>query len=377
MGWPLGADAAVRILAGLFLAIVLGIGSSAAQEDSPACQFPEPFTLVDGSPIHTLSGDPLSEWGFNSDPFVMLVEGLYRIWFTSADWSDDEPIWTGGAFSMGPAYAESADGLSWDDQWYRTDEPKRQIRLGLVPGEWDAEGIETVTVVQQLEGGYLLYYTGDQPPDGLTYSIGLATSDDGITWERYGDGPVLEPELDWEQPVCTDPPACETHFGGLLEPTVVYQDGMYHLWYAAWGGESSFGYRMGYATSEDGIQWTRYPDPVFAAGEAGSWDSEIVSHFHVVPDPVQGYHLFYFGIAADQSCDNCNMTPGAIGHAYSPDGIQWERNPNNPVVPATVYGGPSAVIEGDQIKLWYFTAESPDAANGFNFQIELAVSDCR
>jgi hypothetical protein len=340
----------------------------------PACTFPSAFERHPENPVKSKSGLPFHEWGIVSDPFVMAHDGRYRIWFTSANWS--VPPWLGGEAALGTAYAESDTGLIWDDQWLRPDKSGELINLVLEPENWDSHGIETVTVTQDEEGTWMLYYSGNQKPDGLTHAIGLATSSDGIVLQRYGDKPILEPELDWEEPVCVDFPACNTYFGGVLEPTVV-RDDLYRLWYAAWGvHDEQFGYRMGYATSEDGYNWMRHSEPVFEGDENIQWERAIVSHFHVTPDPVVGYHLFYFGSSPSQDCGDCNMTPGAIGHAYSPDGIHWSRNPNNPIIPWTVYGGPSAIIEGNEIKLWYFTSLSEEDANQFQFDIELAIGTC-
>jgi hypothetical protein len=48
-------------------------------------------------------------------------------------------------------------------------------------------------------------------------------------------------------------------------------DGSYEMWYTGYDGAV---YRLGRATSPDGIQWTRDPvNPILAPGPAGAWDS--------------------------------------------------------------------------------------------------------
>lgn len=50
----------------------------------------------------------------------------------------------------------------------------------------------------------------------------------------------------------------------VVEPTVLYINETYHMWYRAgpWYGPSS----IGHATSDDGIQWSRQPNPVVVGG---------------------------------------------------------------------------------------------------------------
>lgn len=45
---------------------------------------------------------------------------------------------------------------------------------------------------------------------------------------------------------------------------IVYEDGQYHLWYTGYAGSEDATKKLGYATSPDGIAWTRYPsNPVY------------------------------------------------------------------------------------------------------------------
>ncbi len=162
----------------------------------------------------------------------------------------------------------------------------------------------------------------------------MAVSDEGINWTRHGS-PVLEPMYDWELPLNHRDPAKHA-LGGVLEPSVIYDATarLYRMWYVGLGEKRGRlrTLRVGYATSPDGIKWTRNPEPVFEPGPAGAWDEMWASHVHVVADPQAGYHMFYFGTSASEYREGVPMQRGAIGHAYSPDGIKWERNPANPIL---------------------------------------------
>ena len=108
----------------------------------------------------------------------------------------------------------------------------------------------------------------------------------------------------------------------MLEPSVLYEDGRWRMWYVGFGHDpedpDDVSYsRIGYAESTDGVTWAKRPEPVLVGGGDG-FESLGVSHPNVVADPRGGYHLFYVGIGADEEL--------RMGHAYSTDGIVWEAD---------------------------------------------------
>jgi predicted GH43/DUF377 family glycosyl hydrolase len=311
----------------------LGLASAPCSDSTPgdpACRSPGPFDRSGQNPLKTTDGASLGQQGIASDPSVVR-ESRYRMWFTNV------VLTTGNPAQLSTAYTESDDGVSWDVPTFNVLEP--------TPGTFDALGVETVSVVRTDASTLRLFYTGDSQPQGQGsdwHAIGTATSTDGTQWVKPGPNPVLDAQEDWEKGVCSDQ-ACNVRTGGVGEPSVLYDTGagQYHMWYAALGQVGGVGtYRIGYATSSDGLNWTRNADPVFEPGADGSWDAGGVSEPAVIPDPVVGFHLFYFGFsqgAVDQ-CSNaggCSFTPGALGHAYSADGITWERDANPVLSPAS------------------------------------------
>jgi len=94
----------------------------------------------------------------------------------------------GGADTRGRIlYAYSLDGA----QWYRFNHGKAVLDVG-EPGQWDSHFLDTPEIVQDNQG-YKLYYFGDTDNDPVGGAIGVAQSTDGIHWQRVGREPVLTP----------------------------------------------------------------------------------------------------------------------------------------------------------------------------------------
>jgi hypothetical protein len=352
-------------------ALVLAIAEVAPAMAAPRCRFPDNWIRAP-QPARAAAGGPLSPLRIAADPSVIRRGGRYEMWFTNAD----------SRKRTGIARAESGDGLAWT-VWRSPSapDPVMDLVLAAPPNAWDSPGLETANVLVGPDGLYRMYYTGNRAPEGsVTYAIGLATSPDGIRWTRR-DTPVLEPVAAWERPICTSPGSCRN--GGVLEPSVLFDAaaGLYRMWYVGLGEPpNSFRtFRIGHATSPDGINWTRLPTPVFSLGSPGRWDEMWTSHVNVVADPGGGYHMFYFGSAPADYRDGVEMQRGAIGHAFSDDGVRWERNPRNPILSprpgqadAWTIGGPSAIIEEGRIRLWFFG----NPTSGLPSEIQLAEAAC-
>jgi predicted GH43/DUF377 family glycosyl hydrolase len=146
--------------------------------------------------------------------------------------------------------------------------------LKATPGAWDQRGLGWPSVGYD-GSAYFMYY-GAQDRGGL--SIGLATSTDGLHWEKYNDpdtteekyaesDPVLVNDSDWES-IKVDRPRVVSSPDGFV---MIYQ-----------GGTAVE--NRGVAISEDGIHWTKYADnPIFTSGlfpipNAKTWDTNLLYH---------------------------------------------------------------------------------------------------
>src|SRR3989344_372229 len=348
-----------------------GVPSQQSSGTEALCPFPSSWSYVYDNSLRTSTGDNLSPWNIAADPTLLHDQNKFRMWYTAAD----------GRGNGGIALAESNDGITWN-VWKENNSPVGVIDLVLTgtSRSWDEPGVETASVIRTPSGEYRMYYTGNRPPEGSNhYSIGLATSNDGIYWTKYGKGPIFEPENGWELPTCTspnNPRSCSN--GGVLEPSVIYdsKEKIYKMWYAAVGTKDNLlTFSIGYATSVDGIQWNRMPEPVLERGKDGTWREALGSHASVIYDSQSGYHLFYVGVKLSEYCDNCALQRGNIGHAYSADGKQWQLNERNPILSPRKnkwdewnIGGPAVIARGGELSLWYFgnkKRESIESGIGF------------
>lgn len=115
-------------------------------------------------------------------------------------------------------------------------------------GEWDDLQVMRVNVLKTDDDTYAMYYAGVNT-DGS--QIGMATSDDGITWTKYDDpsttdapyaesDPIMQPTLEWEG-------------NWLGRPEVVKTADGYVMLYEGTGGSQT-----GIAISQDGVNFARY-----------------------------------------------------------------------------------------------------------------------
>lgn len=203
------------------------------------------------------------------------------------------------------------------------------------PGEFDQTQVGPRVVVKEGPGSYKMWYEG--APKGNAASVGYATSTDGRRWTKYSRNPVLSPSEPWEGGV-----------GGEISPgSVTIENGTYKMWYHSYLNGKR---RIGYATSEDGIRWTKYPgNPVLDVGPPGSWDDKVVAEPRVFRIG-NIYVMFYWG----ESLSGRHR----IGRATSPDGIRWTKDPQPVVVPSQRWergnvASPGVIYEGRVFKLWY------------------------
>ncbi len=134
--------------------------------------------------------------------------------------------------------------------------------------------------------------------------------------------------------------------------TALEYDGTTYLWYAGRQSLDSHRWRLGLATSTDGITFERYPDnPVMSVGETGAFDAETVISPVVVRDQERGLFLMWY-----EGRDFFGLT--AIGYAVSTDGVTWHRYPGNPVMAPEVLGlasigGPEVHRDADgRLRAW-------------------------
>lgn len=194
-----------------------------------------------------------------------------------------------------------------------------------------------------------MYYTAQ----GSAYSgyAGLAVSTDGINWTYSPNNPILSPG-----------PGNTWDAYAVAGATVFKDENGYKMYYTGWSTLNSSGaLHIGLATSSDGINWVKHPNPVLYA--SGGAEYQIAPSCIIKISDV--YYLYYYGR---------NLPCLYIRLATSTDGINWTRHPANPILVAdkswegsgvyyaNVYekNGQYEMIYMNQAGIGFVRATSPD-----------------
>ncbi|QQS35233.1 MAG: hypothetical protein IPM56_13375 [Ignavibacteriales bacterium] len=194
---------------------------------------------------------------------VYFDDGIYTIYYVG--WANQNGQWNIGR-------ATSTDGINW------TKDPHPILYAS---GGWEYQ-IAPASVVK-LDGTYYLYYYGISSG---TAKIGLATSTDGITWNRYSNNPILEKTQNWEGT-------------GIYYPAVIHDNGMFKMVYMnRYGNLTAFGT----ATSSDGKNWTKSADNPFFTEEntANNWALYDIAYPNYIKLENE-YRIYYSGIGQNSS----------------------------------------------------------------------------
>jgi len=116
-----------------------------------------------------------------------------------------------------------------------------------------------------------------------TYKIGHAVSSDGIIWEKEGRQ-IIQDTMDYE---------CQAL------PTVIKIGKRFHMFFAYrstfdFRNNSNNAYRIGYAYSDDLVNWIRDDANVGIDVSSQGWDSEMISYPHVF-ECEQAIYMLYNG----------------------------------------------------------------------------------
>ena len=171
----------------------------------------------------------------------------------------------------------------------------------------------------------------------------LVYADQG-QWAKYEGNPVLSPTPNsWDSDSTT-------------APRVLYDGKMFRMWYV---GSHSGLTAIGYATSLDGISWTKYPDPVLVHGPPGSFDSSQLGLGSVVQMNATFFLMWYEG------SNHISYLNGAVGLATSQNGINWTKYQGNPVLKSTsidqkVIANPYVLRLKNTFNMWYTGKSASD-----------------
>ena len=250
------------------------------------------WTRYEGNPV-LVPGGP-GESTTVKEAAVLIMDSTYHMWYSATDHPD--------GWNLQLFYAWSPDGINWTKLG---DGPV----LALGPDTaWDARKVYWPEVIFE-DSLFKMWYSARGAD--MRYYIGYAESPDGITWEKYALNPVLSG---------SDTSAFD--FNGVIQPSILKIDGVYHMWYTGVGSSVPSVVVIQYATSLDGLTWERYEgNPVLQMGAEGEFDSYQCGRPKVLL--IDGkFHMWY------DAYDGSRQT---VGYATSPDGVNWSKWPDNPV----------------------------------------------
>ena len=230
------------------------------------------WTDYEGNPVLTRVNNPSPP---NTVRYakVLFDSGLYKMWYCS--------VYNGGVGNIW--YAESPNGINWN-----TIGSSPVLTPGTT-GSWD-EHFVVPSVVLKENNQYKMYYLGSTSNygalsvglatsvDGIHWEkntsigltdivknskmylgyfdyttlnstggkIGVATSTDGLNWVMYSGNPILVSTFDWEE-------------GSIHNPSVIIDNNQYKMVYGNAIGQNAFGM----ATSSDGFNFVKKAEPIF------------------------------------------------------------------------------------------------------------------
>jgi hypothetical protein len=243
--------------------------------------------------------------------------------------------------------------LPWDSPWHVghwtwnaltqnwDEDTEHNPVLSPEPGQWDAFTIYSVAVIYDSdEERFKMWYGATASSLGSSWA-GYAESLDGSVWTKYAGNPLLSlgpgAPGEWDD-------------AGVNPSSVLFDGSEYRVWYHAVkaGGFDWGTWRLGTATSPDGITWTKHPDPVLVGSLP--WEDNLLYFPEVIPSG-GGYAMWYNGVVWGLE--------SYIGYALSPDGIHWGRWPGNPILSPLpgdiVIEALNVIVEGGTLHGWVNT----------------------
>jgi len=313
-------------------------------------------------------------------------EGIYKAWYS------------GDGASVDIYYATSSAGTTWHKR-NNTDPgtcdsgapcPYDDGRIGQGTNtKSDDLRLWTASVIEESDGSYSMWYTAYDGTDSR-YRISRATSPDGLTWTKTDN--------------LVETPSNTTGTNGRIPlgeggsgddyytsaPSVIREGSSYKMWYMGYDGSND---RIFYATSDDGLTWTKvnnanpgtcdsgapcpYGDGRIGLGSGSAGDASHAGWGLSVIKDGSTYKMWYAGYIA--------ASGWIIYYAHSPDGLTWTKENNT--APGTCdtgetcgdgrigvgsggtgddnvsllyYGGNAVIKDGNDYKFYYTAHDGTD-----------------
>jgi predicted GH43/DUF377 family glycosyl hydrolase len=211
-------------------------------------------------------------------------------------------------------------------------------------GKFDAEWVTCPTII--LDGHqYKMWYSSFYDSKMGLGGIGVASSQDGINWQRQNNG----------EAVLSISSGNGFDDGQVMGPEVLKDDRGYCMWYTGmakdWHQSGVGIYQIGFATSRNGISWKRAnaSRPVIETGNVKSFDHVQAATPTIIKENT-GYKMWYAAWSPDPEKKH------KICMAHSSDGIKWTKEnggkPISGLMPEFAYA-PAVVRSGNNYILFY------------------------
>lgn len=278
---------------------------------------------------------------------------------------------------------------------------------------WDSVDVLNPSVIK-FNGQYYNYYSGY---DGEVWRTGLAISENGESWTKIENNPILDIRKDeWDNSyiaangsaVCfkgkvyyfyhgtnaengkaeiglaisengeffdfrTDEPVLKVGMGaswdasGVADPYVIVFDDKLYMYYL---GMDEFGVqKLGVAVSSDGMVWNKYErNPIMDVGVSGSFDEKGLGE----PSVIYNAPYFWMLYTGRNAIEQRN-----IGIGVSLDGINWKKLNYEGIIDLQDNSWNSQVMcdtsllreEDGTIRAWYGGGNVPAPAQNINGKI--------
>ena len=209
---------------------------------------------------------------------------------------------------------------------------------------YDSYGISQPKVLYD-NGTYKMWYVGVAP--SAHKNIMYAESEDGLVWNKPLTFPVLSPDngSNWDN-------------WAVFPGAIIKENGVYKMYFNGFNDQYSQ-WNIGLATSTDGINWTKYSDPILYG--TSDWEYQLSATSIIKRDGV--YYLYF---------DGRNLPVRKIGVAISTDGINFSKYEENPVLTndqgweLVGVSSPTVIDEGDTLKMAYMNSDGSGLGMAFS-----------
>jgi predicted GH43/DUF377 family glycosyl hydrolase len=212
-------------------------------------------------PILEANGGEIESFSVATGPFH-ITDSIWYLYYNGISSNPSDP----------GAIISRASSASPYGPWTRSNDT---LLIVGPSGEWDDAFVIPHSIIEDGENLMMYYFGGDTWPNPIG-QIGMATStDNGATWEKYEGNPILSPGPENFDNV------------SLFGASVVKSGNKWEMFYS---GESSSEMGICYATSKNGLNWTKHGVILSPFGDP------LAGTFYEGPSIIKnasGYYLYY------------------------------------------------------------------------------------